>query len=97
MVKRKAEISLVEWLVQGVRRPKPTTAKTTKAPVGQPHNQGTSLVETASEARAAQSATAKLAVGPLPVDSDPSRVTGAKGEAHDWFWLLLEQAGYERW
>ena len=53
MVKRKAEVSLDEWLVQGVRLPEPTTPKTSEAPVEQTRNQGASLVDTALEAKPA--------------------------------------------
>ena len=97
MVKRKAEVSLDEWLVQEVRLPEPTTPKTYEVPVGQARNQGASLVDTASEAKPAQSAAAKMAVGPLPVDINHAQAIGSEVEAHEWFWLLLKQAGYERW
>lgn len=97
MVKRKAEISLDEWLVQSVRLGGQTTTKTAETPADQPHTQGPALVETSSESKPEQLAAAELTVGPTTVEGDQPHVTGAEGEAHDWFWRFLEQAGFERW
>ena len=97
MVKSKAEISLDEWLAQGVRLPEPTTPKTSGVSEGQVRKQDASLVYTVTEAKPAQSAAAELAVGSLPMDINQAQATVTEVEAHEWFWLLLEQAGYERW
>ena len=97
MVKRKAGISLDEWLVQGVRLPEPTTPITTEVSKVQAGNQEASLVYLSIDSMPAQSAAAELAVGPGSVDTNQPRATVTEVEAHEWFWLHLEQAGYERW
>lgn len=95
MVKWKAEISLDEWLAQGVRSPEIPSTKTGKAPAKQPHSSGSATNDAGSEFQAEQSAAAGLVAGSLPVTEDRLQVT--ETEAHAWFWTLLEQAGFERW
>ena len=68
MVKRKAGISLDEWLVHGVRLPEPTTPTTSGVFEVQASNQDASLVYSSTDAKPAQSAAAELAFGPVPVD-----------------------------
>ena len=63
----------------------------------QASNQDASLVHSSTDAKLAQSVAAELAVGPVPVDINQPQRTVTEVEAHEWFWLLLEQAGYEHW
>ena len=97
MVKRKAEISLDEWLIQSARLGATTTNKTAETPADQPHNPVPALVEASSESEPHQSAAAELVVSPTTGEGEHAHVTGAEGEAHEWFWRLLEQAGFEHW
>ena len=97
MVKRKSETSLDEWLVQGVRRPEPTTAIASEVSEAQTSNQSAPIVHSPTDAKLAQSAAAEMAVGTTPVDTNQPQRPVTEVEAHEWFWLLLEQAGYERW
>lgn len=95
MVKRKADISLDEWLSQSARPVDSTPTNITEASVDQPRDTNTTIVEPSSASKPRQSA--ELAVGPDLLESDHTQVTGVEGEAHAWFWRLLEQADYERW
>ena len=70
MVKRKVEISLDEWLVQGVILVETPTTKTVEAPVEQPHNSDSVINDADSGIQAEQSAAAELVVGPLPLEGN---------------------------
>ena len=93
MVKRKAEISLDEWLIQGVRSAEIPSKKTGEAQTKQPHDSGPVTNNADSGAPAEQSAAAELVASLSPLEGDRLQVTEA--EAHAWFWALLAQAGYE--
>lgn len=97
MVKRKIEINLDKWLEQGAIVDESKSTKAAEAPVEQPRNQSTNLAEVGTEARAKQSAVAEPVVEPLQLEGDRSKVAEVESEAHEWFWLLLDQSGYERW
>ncbi len=97
MVKRKARISLDEWLEQGARLAETPTTKEVEAPVEQPCTLDSAIASADSESQAGQSAAAEPAVGPSPAEGNQSHVTEVESEAHAWFWSILEQAGYERW
>lgn len=97
MVKSKAEIGLDEWLVQGVRSAEPTTTQAIAAPGEQPNNSSIKNAEVVTEPTVAQPAAAELVDEPLQLGGDRVQVAKEEGDAHEWFWLLLEQCGYERW
>ena len=83
MVKRKAEISLDEWLRQGtlyaeVNRGGATTAGDQGVAESSHGHDGASLRE-------------GIAASPSPL-AEPVETNAA-----DWFWELLSQAGYEVW
>ena len=85
MVKRKAEISMDEWLERGVvssevNRVNAATAKGGKVPTRCPI-----VVGVPSEEKVEY------------VTNIPTDVAGPKSESSEWLWLLLEQSGYERW
>ena len=85
MVKRKADISLDEWLERGTIAPVTT------------HEE---VAATTIEPARANCPTAEAVPQTVPVE--PVTATGVdstdRGEgAEEWFWALLESAGYERW
>ena len=97
MVKRKSETSLDEWLAQGVRRPEPATAIAYEVSETQTSNRSAPIVHSPTTAKPDQPAAAELAVGTVPVDTNQPQRPVTEVEAHEWFWLLLESVGYERW
>ena len=97
MVKRKAAISLDEWLIQSARLEATTTTDSAKNPADQSCNPAPALVETSPESEPHPSAAAELVVSPTTGEGEQAQATVAEGEAHEWFWRLLEQAGFERW
>lgn len=97
MVKRKAEISLDEWLVQSARLGSPPTKETTEAPTAQSHAQCPTPEKAPSDFETHQPIAAEPRVIPTTEGDEKAQVTRAEGEAHEWFWKLLEQAGFERW
>lgn len=85
MVKRKAEISLDEWLD---RTAAPSEAKSIDIIAAEENEK----------------------LEPSPIDEPslpevkdglvtgiPAEVVPVEGDGSEWFWTLLEQAGYERW
>ena len=85
MVKRKAEISLDEWLEWA---PVPSevidtsTNAAANSEVPKPNSTtATSLSEVKVEAAV----------------NTPADVAPTESDTHEWFWLLLKQSGYERW
>ena len=85
MVKRKAEISLEEWLDMAAA---PSEAK------------NTNITAAKSDEELKPSPTAEQGLPEVkdgPVTSIPADVSLAESESSEWFWVLLEQVGYERW
>ena len=70
MVKRKAGVSLDEWLEQGVRLVETPTTEKADAPVEQPNTSESAITSLDSGNHAEQSAAAELLVGPLIVEGD---------------------------
>ena len=97
MVKRKVEISLDEWLVQGVRSAEPTITPTIAASEEQPTDSGIKDAEVVTDPTTDHPAAAGLVAEPLQVEGDRFQVAREEGDVHEWFWLLLEQCDYERW
>lgn len=97
MVKRKADISLDEWLVQGVRPAEANTSRSIANPEKQTNELTDQIGEVVTGPTAARSAAAELGSEPLQLGGDRLQLAREKGDAHEWFWLLLEQCGYERW
>ena len=85
MVKWKAVIDLDEWL-----RLVPATLRVETA----------STVPMASEVVPNQASTTKISSvgkGTGVVVNPPADVANNQDDTSEWFWLLLEQSGYERW
>ena len=85
MVKRKAEVDLEEWL-----RLVPATLRVEAA----------SIVPTASEVVPNQVPTTTVSSvgrGTGVELNPPADVANNQDDTSEWFWLLLEQSGYERW
>ena len=97
MVKRKADISLDEWLVQGVRSAEATTSQAIATPEEQSSELTKKNGEVVTGPTVARSAAAELVSEPLQLGGDRLQLAQEKGDAHEWLWLLLEQCGYERW
>ena len=95
MVKRKADVSVDEWLSHSARPVDSTPDSIIETPAYQSRNANPAIVESSPAAQPRPSTVAELTVGPIHLEGNQTRVT--KGEAHVWFWRLLEQAGYERW
>ena len=107
MVKRKASVSIDEWLGEGVFPPRTSITATVEAEGGSV----TPNLPTAEEGPVTTHLpVAEVIPGPVPtaevirssVSTEPVATPGAngatQGEGEDhWFWALLEQAGYERW
>ena len=85
MVKRKAEISLDEWLD---RTAIPSEAESADIPAAAT-NEGleSSMI---TEQRRPE-------VNEGLVTGIPAKRVPAEGESSEWFWTLLEQESYERW
>ena len=94
MVKRKAEVSIDEWLGGGAPIPaeNPTAAVLGE---GNPTASIDPTVEAALPISAPEVATELAPAKPLTVPTSEV-VTSVEDEGH-WFWALLEEAGYERW
>ena len=97
MVKRKADISLDEWLAQSVGATGSIPNHTAAAPTEQTVNQVPTVVEISPGAGTTHVAITEPVVESAPVAEDRCDVAGRESEAAEWFWLLLEQSGYERW
>ena len=131
MVKRKASISIDEWLDKGLNSltisppsipatvdceasTQCSTAEEAHSKAREPVVTGGLAVTTSGTAHVAdntspcvesrpvqQSATSEPTVGargrPQPVPEVTGDVASNESEAAEWFWRLLEQAGYERW
>ena len=97
MVKRKTDISLDEWMVQGVRSAEATTSRSIATPGKQSNELTKKSGEVVTGPTVAQSAAAELGSELLQLGGDRLQLAREKGDVHEWFWLLLEQCGYERW
>ena len=85
MVKRKAEVSIDEWLGERGIQPDNHPGITAVA------EEGSTRVDTPVATVLAEPATAE------PVNQAQADVAAPGGEEAEWFWELLEVAGYERW
>ena len=103
MVKRKANVSVDEWLGEGVNpsRPSPTTTTiVAKQPTLTTLPVPASITVPAGAPVTTSTKTNEVPAGSLPVEP----VTAMGGdrpitheEAAEWFWNPLAQSGYERW
>ena len=85
MVKRKASVSIEEWLKEGETASATRTLTSDIAPEPK-----LITVPPTAEANPVQVVEGSAAVGPADVEV-------AVDEAASWFWGLLEQAGFELW
>ena len=97
MVKRKADISLDEWLVRGVRSDEPTITPAIAASDERPSDSSIEEAEVVTGPTTAQPATSELVTETLRLRGDRLQAARKEGDVHEWFWLLLEQCGYECW
>ena len=97
MVKRKASVSIDEWLGEGVFPPRTSTTATVEVEGGSV----TPNLPTAKEGHVTTHITvAEVIPGLVSTEhvATPGANVAAQGEGEDhWFWALLEQTGYERW
>ena len=84
MVKRKAEISLDEWLTSGAR------AVDYNPAVDAANEEGTVISE-------GPTVEVQSGVKREPVAETHADVAGSEHDAAAWFWSLLESLGYELW
>ena len=85
MVKRKAEINIEEWLGERGIQPDSRPGITAAA------EEGPAKVDIPAAPVLAEPATAE------PVNQAHADVVAPGGKEAEWFWELLEAAGYERW
>lgn len=85
MARKKAEISLNEWLKRGVGSSEMNQAKAAD----------TKGEQTATPCPTVTEGPTEVKVEPVAVTS--ADVAGPKDGGVEWFWLLLEQSDYERW
>ena len=94
MVKRKAEVSIDEWL--GGRPSIPVDRPTaTVAAEGNPTASSDPTVEVTFPISTPEVSTESVPAGPVIVPA-AEKVVSVEDEDH-WFWALSEEAGYERW
>ena len=94
MVKRKAEVSLEEWLREGPSSPE-TGPTATVAAEGTPSASNNPTVEANRPIPTPEVPTEPVPAGPVTA---PAAERGVSVEDKDhWFWVLLEESGYERW
>ena len=91
MVKRKANVSIDEWLEGGVSIPgtSPTTTVTAE------EEPTPSNIPTLPNTPATEVVTESVPVEPVAIPVVNVAIPGE--EEANWFWALLEQSGYERW
>ena len=85
MVKRKAEISLDEWLYQ------------TAVPL---ETKNIDNIAAEKDKELKPSLTTEQSIPEVkegPATGGSAEGVQAEGESSEWLWVLLEQAGYERW
>ena len=85
MVKRKADISLDEWLERGTAIP------------GASHTNVAAATESPVKANCPTAEAVPHTVTVEPVTTTCSGSTDQGEGAAEWFWALLELSGYERW
>ena len=85
MVKRKADVSLDEWLMSRVNAPEPQLVVEVAA------KEGIAAVEDSTTIEVQSAATVE------PVTEDNVDVAASEHDTSDWFWSLLEHLGYELW
>lgn len=85
MVKRKADISLDEWLERGTTIP------------GASHTNAAAANEEPVRANCPIAETVPQTVTTEPVTTTGVDSTDQGEGAVEWFWALLELSGYERW
>ena len=83
MVKRKADVSLDEWLMSRVNAPEPQLVVEVAAKEGIPAVEDSTTTEVQSAATV--------------VIEDNADVAASEHDTSDWFWSLLEHLGYELW
>ena len=94
MVKRKAEVSIDEWL--GERTSIPVESPTAAVPAeGNPAAASDPTVDVTFHVLAPATPTKSAPVE--PVTGPAAEVVVSVEDAHHWFWNLLEEAGYDRW
>lgn len=86
MVKRKADISMDEWLSKSVGIPEESSSIATVVP-------DLRAVTTNGPTEGVDADPATTGPVPVPVANMATDEEGAS----DWFWSLLEQCGYELW
>ena len=105
MVKIKAELSLEEWLAQGVANTEVNCTKGVVTEVECPSTQrllvpGISTEVASTSDTVGQNPTKVEVKAELDVNPDTpvtAAVVDMEDKAAKWFWSLLEQSGYERW
>ena len=103
MVKRKANVSVDEWLGEGINPSRPSPATTT--PVAKQPALTNLPVPASITVPAGAPVTTSTKANGVPAGSLPVELVTATGgdgpvnqeEAAEWFWNMLAQAGYERW
>lgn len=94
MVKRKAEVSLEEWLRGGPSNSEADPTATIAAE-GTPSTSTNPTVEVNCPIPTPEVPAEPVPAGPVTV---PAAESGVSVEDKDhWFWVLLKEAGYERW
>ena len=106
MVKRKAETSLDEWLARGIGSSelnKVEVVETSESEVATPCPT-TTAVPQGGKTEQVVGTTTEVARGTVDVTGSIAEVAANTTEVAesdsgnaDWFWLLLEQSGYELW
>ena len=94
MVKRKADVSIDEWLGGGTSLPVANQAATIAAEE-KPASSSDPTAEVTSNSLTAEVVTAPVPTGPVIAPVTDVAVS-VEDEGH-WFWALLEESGYKRW
>ena len=94
MVKRKAAVSIDEWLGGGTSIPLDSPTATVAAK-GNPAASSDPTVEVTFSISTPEVSNESVPAGPVTVPA-AEVVVSVEDEDH-WFWALLEKVGYERW
>ena len=103
MVKRKANVSIDDWLEEGASLPR--TSPATIATVEERPVPADTPVHVSTPVPVSPPATTPTPANEVMAGSVPVEPVAATGddvdvnheEAAEWFWTLLAQSGYERW
>ena len=97
MVKRKANVSIDEWLEGGVSIPgtSPTTTITAEEEPTPSNIPAPANIPVLPNTPATEVVTESVPVEPVAIPVANVAIPGE--EEANWFWALLEQSGYERW